>query len=186
MLLRNEFRQEPGTAELLVDRIVAGREEYPVFDTEVDPGFTCLLCWRAIETALRPWITSFTQWRGDAMWGWHYCPFCGSHATMAQIARTKKGHERLLSCGCCRSRWSHQRTRCPFCGNYDQDKMEILELERDEALRIDVCRGCNGFLKTYTGEGDEELLLADWTTLHLDVLARQKGFQRRACSLYEL
>jgi FdhE protein len=64
--------------------------------------------------------------------------------------------------------------------------LEILELEREERFRIDVCRDCNGYLKTYTGEGEGELLLADWTTLHLDILAGREGFQRRADSLYEI
>jgi FdhE protein len=105
---------------------------------------------------------------------------------MAQLRRTGKGRERYLSCGCCGTRWNYQRTGCPFCGNPDQDKLEILELEEEKDFRIDVCHSCNGYLKTYTREGDEDLLLADWSTLHLDVLARQQGLQRRSNSLYEL
>jgi FdhE protein len=184
--LLDKFRQAPGEAALMVEQMVAGGDECAAPDPEANPGFARFLCWRALEAALRPWIASFTRWRGDDLWGRHYCPFCGSHATMAQIARTSKGRERLLSCGCCRSRWSYQRTRCPFCGNYNQDKMEILELDGEERFRIDVCRDCNGYLKTYTGEGEEEVLLADWSTLHLDILAGQEGLQRRADSLYEL
>jgi hypothetical protein len=30
------------------------------------------------------------------------------------------------------------------------------------------------------------VLLADWTSLHLDVLARDRGLKRLAASLYEL
>ena len=185
-LLRDEFCQSPDTAARLVEQIASNRDEDLVLETQVNPGFARFICWRALETVLRPWIGNFAQWRADFMWGRQYCPFCGSHPAMAQLARTKKGRERMLTCGCCKSQWSYQRTRCPFCGNYDQDKLEILELEREEHFRIDACRDCNGYLKTYTGEGQEELLLADWSTLHLDILAGQEGLQRRADSLYEI
>jgi FdhE protein len=53
-------------------------------------------------------------------------------------------------------------------------------------VRLDVCRACDGYLKTYAGEGREELLLADWTTLHLDAAARGRGLSRRGASVYEL
>lgn len=105
---------------------------------------------------------------------------------MGQLAHTKKGRERLLSCGCCGSRWSFSRTTCPFCENQDQYRLRILEAEQEEMFRVDVCGACNGYLKTYLNEGDEELFLADWSTLHLDVLARNKGLLRKAASLYEL
>jgi len=53
-------------------------------------------------------------------------------------------------------------------------------------LRIDYCEACGGCLKTYNGEGNEGWLLADWTSLHLDILARDRGLKRLAGSLYEL
>jgi FdhE protein len=59
-------------------------------------------------------------------------------------------------------------------------------MPREESFRIDHCNECNGYIKTYLAEGDEELFLADWSTLHLDVIARQQGFERKANSLYEL
>jgi FdhE protein len=185
-ILRDEIRQSPDAAAFLVEQILAARENDSVLDTKVNPGFARFIGWRTLETVLRPWIESFAEWRDDVSWIKPYCPFCGSLPAMAQLVRTKKGRERLLSCGCCRSRWSYPRTGCLFCGNNDQDKLEILELEREEPFRIDVCRECSGYLKTYAGEGEEELLLADWSTLHLDILAVQEGFQRRAGSLYEL
>ena len=45
---------------------------------------------------------------------------------------------------------------------------------------------CGGYLKTYDGEGNESVLLADWTSLHLDIVARDRGLKRRAASLYDL
>jgi FdhE protein len=41
-------------------------------------------------------------------------------------------------------------------------------------------------LKTYIGTGDEDLLLADWTSIHLDILAQDRGLTRMAASLYQI
>jgi FdhE protein len=55
-----------------------------------------------------------------------------------------------------------------------------------EALRIDYCESCRGYLKTYVGDGSEATLLADWTSIHLDFVALDRGLKRSAQSLYEL
>ena len=54
------------------------------------------------------------------------------------------------------------------------------------ALSIDYCESCRGYLKTYDGEGSENVLLADWTSIHLDIIAQDRGLKRLAASLYEL
>jgi hypothetical protein len=41
-------------------------------------------------------------------------------------------------------------------------------------------------IKTYEGQGSESVLLADWTSLHLDIMARDRGLMRFAGSLYQL
>ena len=51
---------------------------------------------------------------------------------------------------------------------------------------IDYCESCRGYLKTYDGHGNEEVMLADWTSLHLDALAHDRDLLRRGASLYEL
>jgi FdhE protein len=56
----------------------------------------------------------------------------------------------------------------------------------EENLRIDYCGSCGGYIKTYNGSGSESVLLADWTSLHLDVIARDRGLNRLAVSLYEM
>lgn len=43
-----------------------------------------------------------------------------------------------------------------------------------------------GYVKTYVGEGSESVLLTDWTSLHIDVLAKDRGLKRLAYSLYEI
>ena len=57
-------------------------------------------------------------------------------------------------------------------------------LKGEAPLRIDHCETCRGYVKTYDGEGHENLLLADWTSIHLDIIAQDRGLQRLAASLY--
>jgi FdhE protein len=75
---------------------------------------------------------------------------------------------------------------CPFCETEAPEKLEVLEIEEEPLLRLDVCHACRGYVKTYVGDGGERVLLADWSSLHLDVLARDRGLERRGESLYDL
>ena len=94
----------------------------------------------------------------------------------------RRGRGRQLACGCCRTRWTFKRVACPFCANEDANRLGVLELEGEPGLRLDVCEECKGYVKTYTGTRDLELVLSDWPTLHLDVLARERGYERRGAS----
>jgi FdhE protein len=105
---------------------------------------------------------------------------------MGTLVSIAEGRGRQLACGCCRTRWAFKRVACPFCGNEDANRLGVLELDQEPELRLDVCEECKGYVKTYTGTRDLELVLSDWPTLHLDVLARDRGYERRGASLYEL
>ena len=105
---------------------------------------------------------------------------------MAQLVGTDPGRLRLLSCGCCKTRWRYRRTGCPFCENQNDHRLAVLAVEGEGGLRIDYCEACRGYLKTYDGEGSENVLLADWTSLHLDIIAHDRGLIRSAASLYEV
>ena len=105
---------------------------------------------------------------------------------MAQLAGKDPGRLRLLSCGRCRTRWRYGRTDCPFCENRDGHRLAAIDVEGQSGLRIDYCEHCRGYLKTYNGEGSESVLLADWTSPHLDLIARDRGLKRMAASLYEI
>jgi len=79
-----------------------------------------------------------------------------------------------------------RRIGCPFCEDEDHRRLAILRIGGEQGLRIDYCDSCNGYLKTYDGAGSEAALLSDWTSLHLDVIAQDRGLKRLAASLYEL
>jgi FdhE protein len=104
---------------------------------------------------------------------------------MAQLVGEDPGRRRLLVCGGCRTRWRYGRTGCPFCQT-DTNRIAVVAVEGEGGLRIDYCESCRGYLKTYDGRGDEALLLEDWTSLHLDVVAEDRGLQRLAASMFQL
>ncbi len=149
------------------------------------PGLLRFLGWMVLARALRGVVEGFAGWRDDERWLRRYCPTCGAGPAMGQIAGTDQARHRLLCCGRCRTRWRWRRTQCPFCEK-DSHRLAGIKVEGEPALRIDHCTECRGYLKTYVGEGQEQLLLADWTSVHFDLLARGRGLERRATSLYDL
>jgi FdhE protein len=141
--------------------------------------------WTALASFLRPVVDGFKHWRDDDRWLRRYCPTCGSPPAMAQLVGVDPGRKRLLTCGRCATQWRYVRTMCPFCES-DAQKLTCIAIEGEGGLRVDYCETCKGYLKTYNGEGDEQVLLADWTSLHLDQLALDRGLQRKAASLYDI
>jgi len=166
-----------------VEWLVNGSAGEPV---ATDPGLLRLLGWAAVRRVVPRASGNSEMLRDVTDWGRAQCPTCGSLPGMAQLVRESGTSVRWLACGCCRTRWRYRRIGCPFCGTVAPEHLAILELEDEERLRIDVCGQCKGYLKTYTGEEDEDLFLSDWPTLHLDIIARERGFERVGASLYEI
>ena len=148
-------------------------------------GLLRVLGWTAITRTLAPVLSRYAEWRNEEHWMRGYCPVCGSLPPVAQIP-PRGTQPRMLSCGCCHSSWRYKRIGCPFCENDDPEQLGILNIEQEPLFRLDICDECNGYLKTYIGEGEIELHLSDWSTLHLDALARQQHLVRKGCSLFEL
>ncbi len=174
--LRGEFTPRRVVAWLLEGDPVVSRS----------PGLLRYLGWTALSQYLRPLVDEFAKWRGEDRWLRSYCPTCGSPPAMAQLVGSDPGRQRFLSCGRCSTRWRYQRTKCPFCESQDDHQISIVTVEGEGGLRIDYCESCRGYLKTYDGEGNEAVMLVDWTSIHLDVIARDRGLKRLAASLYEL
>ena len=154
-------------------------------DEPVGAGVLLFLGWTVLARYLWPVVIEFSRWRDEERWLLNYCPTCAAPPAMAQLVGTDPGRMRFLSCGCCQTRWRFQRTLCPFCASDDQ-RLESLAIEGEKNLRVDYCQVCSGYLKTYIGQGNEGLYLADWTSIHLDVMARDRGLKRVAASLYAL
>jgi FdhE protein len=150
------------------------------------PGLLQYLSWTVLARYLRPIVRAFESWRNEERWLRNYCVTCGAPPAMAQLVGTDPGRLRLLSCGRCGTHWRYRRTGCPFCEKQGDHQLTVVTVEGEDGLRIDHCEACGGYLKTYNGEGSESVLLADWTSIHLDIVALDRGMKRLASSLYEL
>jgi FdhE protein len=177
--LAAEMRRELHASRRIADFLLGDETLAPPF-----PGLLRYLAWTAMARFLRPVVNAFDGWRDEERWMRRYCPTCGSLPAMAQLAGVDPGRIRLLSCGCCGTRWRFKRTGCPFCET-DSQRLASLAIEGEPGLRIDHCESCGGYLKTYAGQGNETLWLSDWSSLHLDLIAHDRGLKRLAASLYD-
>lgn len=151
---------------------------------EVSEGFLLFLVWKALSHVLEPLKEKVSMLLEEDPWLRGYCPVCGQLPAMAHLLKTEKGRERNLICGCCQMHWRFKRMGCPYCGNEDQKTLEIIGLDEEPDLRVDTCKECEGYLKTYIGEGQELAALTDWSTLHLDLVAKKQGFKRIGYQMY--
>lgn len=151
-----------------------------------NPGLLRYVGWAVLRRYLCDVLESYSLWRDEEFWLREYCPTCGAVPALAHLTGSEPARIRVLVCGFCLSRWRYRRMGCPFCGNADDRQLSTLSCGQLDPLRIDHCKICNGYTKTYTAEGDESVFLADWTSLHLDVIARDYGFERYAGSLYQI
>lgn len=173
--------------ELRSDKDSPGRALAWLVDNEsfptAHPGLLQYLGWTVLSRYLSRVVVVFANWRDEERWLRNYCPTCGSPPGMAQFVGVEPDRLRLLYCGCCASRWRYRRTQCPFCER-DEHQLAGFAIE-GSPLRIDYCEACGGYLKTYHGEGTETPWLTDWMSIDLDILARDRGLQRFAGSLYQ-
>lgn len=176
-----QLRSELNTPRRAIDWLLGDEAFKPTH-----PGLIRYLGWTAMALYLRPLVDAFSSWREEERWLRGYCPTCGSPPAMGQLIGFDPGRLRLLFCGCCSTRWRYRRIGCPFCEKGNDHRLATLMIEGESHLRIDHCDSCRAYLKTYVGEGSESLWLADWTSLHLDIIARDHGLKRLANSLYEL
>jgi len=165
--------ENPEAATRLARAVAAG-------DGEAPQGLGAFLAWKALGVLLGAGAESSEGWTANC------CPTCGALPAMAHLRESDRGRERVLSCGLCGTRWRYARIGCPFCRNDTVERMGVLEPEGEASFRIDFCRECNSYLKTYVGRGGESLALSDWSTLHLDAACAGHGLRRGGPSLYDL
>lgn len=135
-----------------------------------------------IQNSKRPSIEAgMEQLRGEInpeTWLRGYCPVCGSLPSLS-VLKEEVG-KRYLLCSHCGYQWRIDRLFCPFCDNREQESLHYLYAEGEEAYRLDLCEKCHQYIKTVDLRKIDESdpTLEDLATLHLDILASQKGYKR--------
>jgi FdhE protein len=110
------------------------------------------------------------------------CPVCGSLAELTLL--DEEAGKKSGLCSFCGYRWRIERLFCLFCGNQEQDSLHYLFAEEDDSCRIDLCEKCRRYIKTVDlrKTAGRDPMIEDLATLHLDLLAFQRGFERTAPS----
>jgi FdhE protein len=122
-----------------------------------------------------------------AMDTWHYwyCPICGGLPAMAALVGEEGKREAL--CSFCGHFWQLPRLGCPFCDTDKQEDLRYFYGEGEDHYRVHVCEKCRGYLKvldTRKGGDPRGLAVDDVATGHLDLLAEEEGYQRKAPRLW--
>ncbi|MBE0559140.1 MAG: formate dehydrogenase accessory protein FdhE, partial [Proteobacteria bacterium] len=105
-----------------------------------------------------------------------HCPVCGSMPALLVLQGEggRKGY-----CSWCGTSWALNRIQCPCCDNRDHESQGYLMAEEDPLYRVQYCRLCKYYFKMIDlreAADSPYLPLEEWTTLHLDLLARQRGW----------
>ena len=135
-----------------------------------------------IQNSTKPSVEAgMEQLRGEVdseTWLKGYCPICGSLPSLS-LLKEEVG-KRYLLCSYCNYQWRIDRVICPFCNNKEQESLQYFCGEGEETCRINLCDKCHQYIKTIDLRtiGESDPLLEDLATLHLDILASQKGYQR--------
>lgn len=113
----------------------------------------------------------------ETPWGKGYCPICGNPPALSIL---RGEGERSLLCSFCDYEWRTHRIFCPFCENKDQKTLHYFFSEEETDCRVDVCDQCNKYIKTIdTRKMGRPMhpFLEQVSTLHLDMLAQEKGLE---------
>jgi FdhE protein len=111
-------------------------------------------------------------------WRRGYCPVCGSLPALTLLRG--EGRKRYSLCSYCGCEWRIDRLSCPVCDNKEQESLKYFSGEGEEACRIDLCDQCRHYIKTidYGNLEASDPCLEDLATIHLDIVAVQKGYRR--------
>ncbi len=155
--------------------------------TGLDAEALAVLACATLRPALESWVSGARPHLESAEWGRGVCPFCGAAPGFIDVV---EGGHRRLACHFCGGAWGFAKLRCPLCGVEGTEALFRLKAEgADEGYVVSGCRSCRGYLKELDRRerwNGGPALLEDWSTPHLDVVARREGYRKPVPSLLDL
>lgn len=136
------------------------------------------ISYNSIKPSLSVFAESVSKYiNNDDPWEKGYCPVCGNSPVISSFESDGK---RFLTCSFCWHKWPSPRLFCPFCENRETGTLHYLFSEDEQEYRIYVCDRCKKYIKNV----DTRILsrsvympLEQVATFHLDIMAREKGFE---------
>jgi len=147
-------------------------------DLKLDANLVRTLAQNSLKPALRAWAADLKEKVDLAIWRRGSCPVCGSPPTLAEI-QGKEG-ARHLRCGMCGADWGYPRLKCATCTNQNHKSLGYITVEgEEEKYSIQTCQVCHNYLKvivTFEPTPVDMLAIEDLATLHLDLIANERGY----------
>jgi len=106
------------------------------------------------------------------------CPICGTPPSLAMIDEENK---RYIVCTLCESKIPVFRIGCVNCFTKDPTHIDLL-VDEDE-IRVDLCKVCKSYIKSFKADvflKFKDPFLIDLISLPLDVIAQERGYERRS------
>jgi FdhE protein len=149
-------------------------------DHGLDADLLVALARNALKPALREWCRQLEPVTEKCDWHKSYCPVCGAAPVLGEL---REDHQaKYLRCGQCGAGWPAPRLKCTVCGNVDHKTIGYLYAEDQPAkILAEVCDDCGGYLKVinaYQPTPAEMLPVEDLATLHIDHIAKERGYAR--------
>lgn len=158
----------------------------------LNEGFIRSTIWRMVAALVPAELKEPDGWNPDRdrpRFRENYCPVCGRRPVLAELRKYREGRTRDLICGGCGTRWLYARVGCVYCGNTNLEKMHTLEPTDSDLMRLDICDVCDSYIKTYrgpaNGSGADAIYRQDWASVHLDLLAEEKGLHKKGNPILE-
>ncbi|GAC1554622.1 MAG: hypothetical protein NVS2B7_30590 [Herpetosiphon sp.] len=165
----------------LSDQLVLG-EPAMVGKHADELGLDAELAATLLRSALLPALEQISRaarpLRPAAVWNHGYCPTCGSWPLLGEY----RGLEltRFLRCGLCADEWPIDRMMCYVCGSRSQSDLHYLEVDGEQLKqRVHACDQCHSYVKQLSTFGSIDapsLLVSDLQSLHLDLIALERGY----------
>ena len=147
-------------------------------ETGLDRQILSFLIHNSIRPSIEAGMLELCREIEPETWRKPHCPVCGCPPAL-NVLKGEAG-ERFSICSYCSCQWRIDRLSCAACGNKEQESLQYFHAEREDAYRIDMCDQCHHYIKTidYRNLETSDPCLEDLATLHLDILALQKGYAR--------
>lgn len=152
--------------------------ELTAHDHKLDAGMLRMLAQNSLKPALRAWALEFKNRVDLDYWQRGQCPICGNLPILAEI-QGKEG-ARHLRCGVCGADWWYPRLKCAFCANSNHKSLGYITVAgEEEKYSLQTCEVCHNYLKvivTFDPTAVDLLPVEDLATLHLDLIAAERGY----------
>ena len=144
---------------------------------EIDKNALAFVAYSSLKPSLALCAEQLLSYLKDLP-GWEkgYCPVCGNFPGLAVLDQDGR---RLLHCSFCWTTWPAKRVFCPFCEKTGGKNFHTFYSEQEKDLRVDICDDCKKYLKTVDTRATERIIYPPMeliASLHLDINARQKGY----------